>query len=138
MSEDFPDISSRIPSMESALVQRLAARSGTSATPAPGTYDPYQAMLDRKNGKIPEPVIPEAVKWPEADVQRLEDYCKKVGIVGFNCGKMHPIAALAMLKRQFGDFSNTPLEERVPEGYQKLGTRTPYGETMAKKQLLHG
>ncbi len=137
MSDEFPDISSRLPSMEAALASRISARQGTSATLPPGVYDPYQAILDRKNGKTPEPVVPESVKWPEEDVQRLEDYCKKVGVVGFNCGKMHPIAALAMLKRQVGDFSNTPLEERVPEGYQKLGTRVPYGDAI-KKQILHG
>lgn len=135
MSEEF----SQLPDMNAMLAQRIAAKQGTTATPAPGTFDPYQAMLDRKNGKTPEPVLPEVQKWPEADVQKLQDYCKKMGIVGFNCGRMHPIAALAMLMKQFGeDYTNVPLEERVPQGYQKLGTKTTYTEAMQKKQILHG
>jgi hypothetical protein len=135
MSEEF----SQLPDMNAMLAQRIAAKQGTAATPAPGTFDPYQAMLDRKNGKTPEPVIPEAQKWPEADVKKLQDYCTKMGIVGFNCGRMHPIAALAMLMKQFGeDYTNVPLEERVPQGYQKLGTKTTYSEAMQKKQILHG
>lgn len=130
---------SEIPDMAAMLAQRLAAKQGESTTPAPGTVDPYQAMLARKTGKPLEQVSPEIQVWPEEDVTKLQNYCKKMGIVGFNAGRMHPIAALAMLMKQFGeDYSNIPLDERLPAGYQKLGTKTPYGEAMQKRQILHG
>lgn len=143
MSEEF----SQLPDMNAMLAQRIAAKQAESngTNPAPGTFDPYQAMLDRKNGKVPEAQLPEAQKWPEEDVQKLQTYCQRMGIVGFNSGRMHPIAALAMLKKQFGDdYTNVPLEERVPEGYEKVGTKStnnpnyPYSQAMSKKQILHG
>jgi hypothetical protein len=143
MSEDFP----QLPDMGAMLAQRIAAKKAdaTGAQPAPGTFDPYQAMLDRKAGKPIEQKIPEVQQWPEEDVQKLQDYCKKMGIVGFNSGRMHPIAALAMLMKQFGeDYSNVPLEERVPQGYEKIGTKSqhgpnyPYSAAMKQKQILHG
>lgn len=144
---NFEDIGNRMPDLASALAQRIAARQSeaTGTTAAPGTFDPYQAILNKKHGQT-APVDPEAIqKWPEEDVNKLQDYCTKMGIIGFNSGRMHPIAALAMLKQQFGqDFTNTPLEERVPAGYEKMGTKSqfgpnyPYSEAMKKKQILHG
>lgn len=134
MSDEFP----QLPDMNAMLAARISAKQGTT-TPAPGTFDPYQAMLARKAGKVPETVLPEAQKWPEEDVKLLQDYCTKMGIVGFNPGRMSPIAALAMLKKQFGDdYTNVPLEERVPAGYQKLGTKTSYEDAVRNRQLLHG
>ena len=136
---------SEIPDMASMLAQRIAAKKGISHTSAPGTFDPYQAMLDRKVGKPIDAVIPEAQQWPEEDVKRLQDYCTKMGIIGFNSGRMHPIAALSMLKKQFGqDFTDVPLEDRLPEGYEKIGTKSsygpnyPYSAAIQKKQVLHG
>ena len=142
MSEEF----NQLPDIASLLAQRIAARKADAngTVPAPGTFDPYQAMLKKKNQET-APVDPETVQsWPAEDVKQLQDYCQKMGIVGFSSGRMSPIAALAMLKQKFGeDFSNVPLEERVPEGYQKIGTKGsygpnyPYGEAMKKKQILH-
>jgi hypothetical protein len=68
-----------------------------------------------------------------------------MGIVEYNCGKMSPIAALAMLKQQLGVVEG-PLEERVPLGYQKLGSKfnSNYSYTQMVKEkteqkgLLHG
>jgi len=143
MSEEF----SQLPDMNEMLSQRIAAKKayGAGTTAPPGTFDPYQAMLDRKAGKVSEPSLPEAQQWPEEDVKLLQDYCRKMGIVGFNSGRMNPIAALAMLKKQIGDdYTDVPLNERVPSGYQKIGTKSqhgpnyPYSEAMKKKQLLHG
>lgn len=143
MSDEF----SQLPDMNAMLAQRIAAKKAdaTGTTPAPGTFDPYQAMLARKSGKPVEPTLPEAQQWPEEDVKLLQDYCQKMGIVGFNSGRMNPIAALALLKKQIGDdYSNVPLNERVPAGYEKIGTKSqsgpnyPYGEAMKKKQILHG
>lgn len=134
--------------MASALAQRIAMKksdaNGTTPPPA-GTVDPYQLMLQKKKGETSE-VDPSTIQptWPEAETQKLQDYCAKLGIVGFNCGRMHPIAALAMLKKQFGDYSGVPLEERMPEGYEKAGTHSghgpnyPYSSAVNKKQILHG
>lgn len=142
---DFEDLSTRMPDMASVLAQRIAARNASTnpATPKSG-FDPYQTMVNKKSSETTE-VDPATIqRWPEESVKQLEDYCKKVGIVGFNAGRMHPIAALAMLKKQFGDFSDTPLEERVPEGFEKRGTPSgygpnyPYSQAMQKKQIIHG
>jgi len=149
MTDDFESLNSRIPDFGSALTQRIVARkaeeTGTTLPPA-GTVDPYQLMLKRKQGEELKEVDPSnIVKWPEADTKKLEDYCSKMGVVGFNCGRMHPLAALAMLKKQFGDdYTDVPLGERVPEGYEKIGTKSPYGpgypysQAVLKKQILHG
>lgn len=143
MNEEFREL----PDMASVLAQRIAARKAEASgtTPPPGTFDPYQALLKKKQGET-APIDPSTIQsWPEDDVKKLQDYCQKIGIAGFNCGKMHPIAALALLKQRFGDdFSNVPLEERLPQGYEKLGTKStygpnyPYSEAVRKKQILHG
>jgi hypothetical protein len=141
MSEEFRDIGD----IQSMLAARIASRKADVAgtVPPPGTFDPYQALL-KKQANTPTEVDTSIVQqWPEEDVKKLQDFCQRNGIVGFNSGKMSPIAALAMLKQMVGDYSNVPLEERVPEGYEKAGTKStygpnyPYGEAM-KKRLLHG
>ena len=101
-------------------------------------------MIQKKQGINSE--MPEAPEWPSDQVKKLQDYCTKMGIIGFNCGRMNPIAALAMLKKQFGeDFSDVPLNERVPQGYEKLGTKNNYNASYPytekggpQKQILHG
>ena len=146
MSDEYEDLSSRIPDFNAALAQRIAAKKGevSPSIPAPGTVDPYKIMVQRKQAEVGE-IDPSTIrKWPENDVKRLEDYCARLGIVGFNAGRMSPVAALAMLKQQFGDYSDVPLEERVPEGYEKRGTHSgygpnyPYTQAMNKRQILHG
>lgn len=145
MSEEFESINSRLPDLGSVLAQRIAAKQGTETTPPPpGTIDPYQLMIKKKRSET-EDINPETiVKWPEEDTKKLQDYCQKVGIVGFNSGRMHPIAALALLKKEFGEFADVPLEERIPQGYEKAGSQSqfgpnyPYTEAMRKKQILHG
>jgi hypothetical protein len=146
MSDEFESINSRIPDLSTALAQRIAARTGqtSNVNPPPGTVDPYKLMVQRKQGETTEINMDTIKSWPEADVKKLEDYCAKVGVVGFNCGRMHPIAALALLKQQFGEFADIPLAERLPAGYEKMGTPSgngqnyPYSQAMAKKQILHG
>lgn len=146
MSDEFQDISSRLPDIGIALAQRIAARNANveGALPPPVTVDPYKLMMGRKNGETNE-IDPTTIqKWPDADVKRLQDYCTKVGVIGFNPGRMPPMVALAMLKQQFGEFADVPLEERVPDGYEKRGTPSgygpnyPYSQAMNKKQVLHG
>lgn len=137
MSDEFPTL----PGFENLLQQRIAQKS--VALPPPGTADPYNLMLQRKKGEIKE-VDPATIqKWPEEDVKELEDYCRRNGIVGF-ASRMNPKLALMQLKRQVGDYSGVALEDRVPEGYEKVGTPNkygpsyPYSAAVAKKQILHG
>jgi len=147
MADEFESINSRMPDLSTALAQRIAARQGNGqSNPVPhGTVDPYQLLLQKRREET-SPVDPSTVKrWPEEATKKLQDYCTKMGIVGFNSGLMHPIAALAMLKKQYGDdFTDVPLNERVPNGYEKLGSSTkygsnyPYSEAINKKQILHG
>lgn len=146
MSDEFESLNDRIPDINTVLSARIAARKAEAnpTTPAAGTVDPYQLMLQKKQGITPDPKLESVVKWPEADVKKLQDYCTKIGIVGFNCGRMPPLVALAMLKKQYGDYSDTPLEERVPEGYEKLGIKStfgpnyPYERAIQEKRILHG
>ena len=149
MSEEFESLNSRIPDFGAAIAQRVAARAAEAngtTLPPPGTVDPYKLMLQRKQGITPEAApIPTAPEWPADQVKKLQDYCTKMGIVGFSAGRMNPLAALAMLKKQFGDdYIDIPLEERVPEGYQKIGTKSPYGpsypysQAVNQRRILHG
>jgi len=151
MPDEFEDINSRIPDLNTALAARIAAKQADqpNSLPPAGTVDPYKMMLQKKQAAESGDVIPEKiVKWPEEDTAKLQDYCKKMGVIGFNSGRMHPIAALAMLKKQFGDdYTGVPLEERIPEGYEKAGTRPLYNPSYPysarfiekpQKQILHG
>ena len=60
--------------------------------------------------------------WPEKDIKVLEDFCKEHGILGFNCGRMSPIQALAFLKQKLG-IADGPITERIPYGYEKIGNK---------------
>lgn len=149
MSDEFEDISSRIPDMGAVLAQRIMSKKASESgnTPLPhGTYDPYQLLIQKQRGEsIPAEIDKSTIQtWPDESIKALQDYCNKMGIIGFSSGKMNPIAALSMLKQQYGvDYTNVPLNERIPLGYEKLGTRGygpnyPYTEAMRKKQILHG
>ena len=134
-----------MPDMASVIAQRLAAKSGTSGMSSPpGTVDPYKLMIQRKNSSDTIDTS-KTVIWPENDVKLLQDYCNKMGIVGFNSGRTPPLVALSLLKKQLGDdYTNVPLEERVPVGYEKrgitsgCGSNYPYTDPVNKKQILHG
>jgi hypothetical protein len=132
-----------VPDFTQLLMQRVQQKT-IEAKPAPNGFDPYQAMLNRKKVDDGEPVdTSNVVKWPEKDVKALEDFCAKYAVLGFNCGKMSPIAALAMLKNMMGIVEG-PLEDRVPAGYEKRGTPSkynahfPYEQIVTKKTLLNG
>ena len=140
MSEDFPSL----PGFENMLQQRIAQKSGVSGPlPPPGTVDPYQILLQRKRGET-TPIDPTTIQqWSEEDVKELDDFCKRNGILGVS-SRMNPKLALMQLKRQIGDYSGVALTERVPEGYERVGTPNkfnanyPYSEAVVKKQVLHG
>lgn len=143
----YPDVSEFL---SQRLAQRIAEKQTTISNeklPPPGTFDPYQVLIKKKKMEESGEIDPKTIqqKWPEEDVKKLQDYCTKMGIYGFNSGKVSPLLALAQLKKQFGDdYTGVPLDDRIPEGYQKRGTITPYNvnfpysEAMRKKQILHG
>lgn len=145
MSDEFESLNSRMPDFGSVLAARAKGQTGMDTNPPPGTVDPYKLMLQKKRAMDTGDLDPGTViRWPEEDTKALQDYCSKMGIYGFN-SKLHPKIVLAQLKKQFGeDFSGVPLEERVPEGYEKMGTKPsynpsyPYSEAMRRKQVLHG
>ncbi len=118
----------------SILQQRLAQKASSQPTgqssTGKATIDPYQMMLKRRDSNAQEATSP-VQTWPEEDIKKLEDFCRKMGIVGFNCGNMSPLSALAFLKQKLGVMDDTPKSE----GY---GPNYPYTEAMRKKQLLHG
>ena len=146
MSEQFEDLGTKLPDFSSVLAQRIATKTNSiSDNPAPGTVDPYKLMLHRKNQSEAGDINPcEIVRWPEEDTQVLKDYCMKMGIYGFNT-RLHPRLVLAQLKKQLGDdYTGVPLDQRVPKGYEKMGTKSsysenyPYSEAMRQKQIIHG
>ncbi len=79
----------------------------------PIDFDPYTTMVNRKeNNSDNLPVDP----YDESDIENLEVFCKKYGILGFNCGRMHPKIALKMLKSKMG----IPLEDNISEKKIKI------------------
>ena len=137
MSEEYPTL----PGFEQMLQNRIAQKASVSGQlPPPGTVDPYQVMLQRKHG---EPTLPPVQQWPENDTMALNNFCQKHGIVGVS-SRMNPKLVLMQLMRQVGDYTDVPMEDRVPEGYERRGTISqhgsnyPYTETATKKQIIHG
>ena len=64
-------------------------------------FDPYQMLLRRKHREEDPQSFP-VIQYDENDIRELEEFCKKYNILGFNCGKMGPKAALNMLKNKLG------------------------------------
>lgn len=126
--EPYPDMQhSLLPDFGQMMVKKMEANK------APNGFDPHKLMVQRKQLDSGEVVdVTPTQQWPEKDVKALEEFCAKYGILGFNCGRMSPVAALAMLKTQMG-IVDGPLEERVPPGYQPYHKVSPY-----QKTLLHG
>ena len=110
-----------MPSMEQVISQRIPT------VTKDGSFDPHQLMVKKKLTDSGESIdTTPKQNYLEKDIKTLEDFCLKYGIVGFNCGKMSPIAALAMLKQKFGVI-DSPVENRVT-----------YSDVMTKKMLLKG
>lgn len=79
------------------------------ASKVPG-FDPVALMAKRKEQQDDPDNIP-IVNYEENDILELESFCRKNGIIGFNCGRMHPKAALRMLKMKMG----IPLEDNISQ-----------------------
>ena len=137
---------SRAPDFNQLMINRLSTGpKPEESKPGPNGFDPYKMFIKKKDeddGSKPVDTT-NKVQWPEADVKALSDFCQKHGVMGIDCGNMSPIAALAMVKNVLG-FDDRPIEERVPIGHEKLGTKSkynanfPYEHVMVKKQVLNG
>lgn len=64
-------------------------------------FDPYQMLLRRKQQEEDPQSFP-VIQYDERDIRELEEFCKQYNILGFNCGKMGPKAALNILKNKLG------------------------------------
>jgi hypothetical protein len=73
-------------------------------------FDPVALMTKRKEQQDDPDNIP-IVNYEENDILELESFCRKNGIIGFNCGRMHPKAALRMLKMKMG----IPVEDNISQ-----------------------
>jgi len=127
--EEYPDLPTNFPDYNQLLTQRVSSIKQTNG------FDPHKLMVQKKkmeSGEI-ESNIPSKL-WPEKDIKILEDFCETHGIIGYNCGKMNPIAALCMLKQTMGIVEG-PLEKRVPYGYQQMNS---VDNNVKKKTLLKG
>lgn len=124
--EEYPEMgSSRLPDFGMAMAQRLAPKLTQPNLPG---FDPHALMIKKnqiEKGEILPDTTPK-VEYPADEVKALEDFCSKHGILGVNYGNRPPSVVLALLKQQVGDYSDTPLESRIPIGYQKRGTRSPF------------
>lgn len=67
-----------------------------------GEFDPFTEMLKRKQESDNMDIDLTVTPHNEEDVKELEAFCEQHGIVGFNCGKMSPKAALNILKTKMG------------------------------------
>ena len=66
--------------------------------PTPVESDPIHAMMVKKKEQQENPTV---VNFDINDIQELEDFCMKYGIVGVGSG-MNPKATLSMLKKKMG------------------------------------
>ena len=68
--------------------------------------DPIFQSLVRRKKQGEDTTLPPIHEFPEKDILELEEFCKSHGIIGFNCGRMNPKAALQMLKSRLGVVSH--------------------------------
>jgi hypothetical protein len=118
--------------LQSRIAQKKAQTQSAGSPTGKAAVDPYQLMMNRRQQNAGEISGDYPVQnWPEADVKKLQDFCEKRGIFGFNAGNMNPIAALALLKQKLGVVDEFP----KTEGY---GPNYPYTEALKKRILLSG
>jgi hypothetical protein len=68
--------------------------------------DPIFQSLVRRKKQGEDTTLPPVQQFPQSDIDELESFCKAHGILGFNCGRMNPKAALQMLKGKLGVLSH--------------------------------
>jgi hypothetical protein len=87
------------------LQAMMAMRQQSAPTPSINGFDPYQAMLRRKQSSVSDEsgyINADVEQYDVKDIQALEEFCQQYGIMGFNFGKMNPKSALRMLKGKMG------------------------------------
>lgn len=75
-------------------------------------FDPYQMLLRRKQREEDPQSFP-VIQYDENDIRELEEFCQQYNILGFNCGKMGPKAALNMLKNKLGVISEKVENKKI-------------------------
>ena len=78
--------------------------------------DPIFQSLVRRKQQGEDTNLPPIQEFPQQDINELESFCRKYGIIGFNCGRMNPKSALRMLKSRMG----VPIEEATPAKIKSL------------------
>jgi hypothetical protein len=68
----------------------------------PAENDPIFNMLVKKRKQQDNPMEIPVMEYDSKDIKALEEFCKSHGIFGFNFGRMHPRAALSMLRSKMG------------------------------------
>ena len=87
------------------LQAMMVMRQQSAPVPASNGFDPYQAMLRRKQSNIQdetEYINTPVQEYDPKDIQALEEFCQQYGILGFDFGTMNPKSALKMLKNKMG------------------------------------
>ena len=98
------------------LQAMMAMRQQSAPTPSINGFDPYQAMLRRKQSNVSDEsgyINAEVQQYDAKDIQALEEFCQQYGIMGFNFGKMNPKSALRMLKGKMGVREEPPTTTTV-------------------------
>jgi len=87
------------------LQAMMVMRQPSAPVSSINSFDPYQAMLRRKQSNVSNEggyINAEIEQYDPKDIQALEEFCQQYGIMGFNFGKMNPKSALRMLKGKMG------------------------------------
>lgn len=87
------------------LEAMMAMRQQSAPVSSINSFDPYQAMLRRKQSNVSDEsgyINADVHQYDPKDIQALEEFCQQYGIIGFNFGRMNPKSALQMLKNKMG------------------------------------
>lgn len=90
-------------------------------------------MCNSADSPMTEENTPPNNKWAANDIKRLQEYCLKMGISDVDISIIPPIVILGLLKDKYGDNDGTPLKET-----SKFNPNNSYGESIRRKQILHG
>jgi hypothetical protein len=87
------------------LQAMMVMRQQSAPVSSINSFDPYQAMLRRKQSSVSDDsgyINADVQQYDPKDIQALEEFCQQYGIMGFNFGRMNPKSALQMLRNKMG------------------------------------
>jgi len=87
------------------LQAMMVMRQQSAPVSSINSFDPYQAMLRRKQSNVSDEsgyINADVQQYDPKDIQALEEFCQQYGIMGFDFGRMNPKSALQMLKNKMG------------------------------------